>query len=167
MRPTLLEFTGPLFASFPFVSNLQYRLSEVDGGTLILFRHTGLVFVPEDQKSRDEQGLGLDARPRSQPRRGWPITAHIAINESQVKRSPCVQCANNCSVDYRQRQLYERTCGNRNQEVRREERHRQSSRAPTLSEPSRKRTEQEKSPKTQIKGEIKMSTSMIEKPQRV
>ncbi len=32
-RPTLLEITGPLFMSFPVVSNVQYRLSEVDGGT--------------------------------------------------------------------------------------------------------------------------------------
>ena len=32
-RPTLLEFVGPLFASFPFVSNVQYRLKEVDGGS--------------------------------------------------------------------------------------------------------------------------------------
>src|SRR5271157_6657072 len=46
-RPTLLEFAGPLFASFPMVSNVQYRLSEVDGGTLIAFRHTALGFVPE------------------------------------------------------------------------------------------------------------------------
>ena len=34
-RPTLLEITGPLFMSYPVVSNVQYRLSEVDGGTLI------------------------------------------------------------------------------------------------------------------------------------
>src|SRR5437762_8902283 len=27
-RPTLLEITGPLFMSYPVVSNLQYRLSE-------------------------------------------------------------------------------------------------------------------------------------------
>src|SRR5262252_5260226 len=26
-RPTLLEITGPLFASYPFLSNLQYRLA--------------------------------------------------------------------------------------------------------------------------------------------
>jgi hypothetical protein len=51
MRPTLLEFAGPLFASFPFVSNVQYRLSEVDGGTLIAFRHTALGFVPDDVKA--------------------------------------------------------------------------------------------------------------------
>src|SRR3954468_7346297 len=49
-RPSLLEFSGPLFASFPFVSNVQYRLSEVDGGTLINFKHTALGFISEDHK---------------------------------------------------------------------------------------------------------------------
>jgi uncharacterized protein YndB with AHSA1/START domain len=51
MRPTLLEFVGPLFASFPFVSNVQYRLSESDGGTLISFRHTALGAVSEEHKA--------------------------------------------------------------------------------------------------------------------
>jgi hypothetical protein len=49
-RPTLLEICGPLFASYPFVSNVQYRLSEVDGGTLISFRHTALGFIQDDHK---------------------------------------------------------------------------------------------------------------------
>jgi uncharacterized protein YndB with AHSA1/START domain len=56
MRPTLLEFVGPLFASFPFVSNVQYRLKEVDGGTLIVFRHAALGFVTEDQKAEMNKG---------------------------------------------------------------------------------------------------------------
>lgn len=47
-RPTLLEITGPLFMSMPVVSNLQYRLKEVDGGTLISFRHSALGFIPDD-----------------------------------------------------------------------------------------------------------------------
>ena len=47
-RPTLLEITGPLFASYPLVSNMQYRLSAIEGGTLITFRHTALGFI-EDQ----------------------------------------------------------------------------------------------------------------------
>src|SRR6266851_3783637 len=49
-RPTLLEICGPLFMSYPVVSNLQYRLSEVDGGTLIAFRHTALGFIADDYK---------------------------------------------------------------------------------------------------------------------
>lgn len=47
-RPTLLEITGPLFMSMPVVSNLQYRLKAVDGGTLITFRHSALGFIPDD-----------------------------------------------------------------------------------------------------------------------
>jgi uncharacterized protein YndB with AHSA1/START domain len=56
VRPTLLEFVGPLFASFPFVSNVQYRLTEVEGGTLIAFRHIALGFVPEEQKAGMNKG---------------------------------------------------------------------------------------------------------------
>jgi hypothetical protein len=55
-RPTLLEITGPLFMSFPVVSNVQYRLTEVDGGTLITFRHTALGFIPDDHKEGMSQG---------------------------------------------------------------------------------------------------------------
>jgi hypothetical protein len=55
-RPTLLEFAGPLFASFPLVSNVQYRLSEVKGGTLIAFRHSALGFVAEEHKAGMNKG---------------------------------------------------------------------------------------------------------------
>lgn len=49
-RPTLLEICGPLFASYPLVSNLQYRLSEEKGVTLIKFRHTALGFMEEQHR---------------------------------------------------------------------------------------------------------------------
>jgi hypothetical protein len=55
-RPTLLEVTGPLFMSMPVVSNIQYRLKEVDGGTLISFRHSALGFVPDDFKQSLTKG---------------------------------------------------------------------------------------------------------------
>ena len=58
-RPTLLEITGPLFISAPVVSNVQYRLTAVDGGTLITFRHSALGFVPDDYKKG--MGRGWDA----------------------------------------------------------------------------------------------------------
>ena len=48
-RPTLLEICGPLFASYPFVSNLQYRLTEVNGVTTIAFRHTALGFPLQEE----------------------------------------------------------------------------------------------------------------------
>ncbi len=53
-RPTLLEINGPLFMSYPVVSNLQYRLSEEDGGTLIKFHHTALGLIQDDHR----QGVG-------------------------------------------------------------------------------------------------------------
>jgi uncharacterized protein YndB with AHSA1/START domain len=53
-RPTLLEICGPLFASYPFLSNVQYRLTEKDGGTLITFRHSAIGLI-EDQH---REGVG-------------------------------------------------------------------------------------------------------------
>jgi hypothetical protein len=47
-RPTLLEICGPLFLSAPVMSNMQYRLTPVDGGTVISFRHSALGFVPDE-----------------------------------------------------------------------------------------------------------------------
>jgi len=56
-RPTLLEMCGPLFSSNPVFSNVQYRLSEAEDGTLIKFRHLALGF--------------LDAPHREGVFRGW------------------------------------------------------------------------------------------------
>jgi len=77
-RPTLLEFTGPLFASTPFVSNVQYRLSEEPGGTLITFRHTALGVLS------DEHRKGVS--------HGWDyIISKIKVRaESSAMRAPAV-----------------------------------------------------------------------------
>jgi hypothetical protein len=53
-RPTLLEIIGPLFMSYPVVSNVQYRLTEEDGGTLIRFHHAALGLIQEDHR----EGVG-------------------------------------------------------------------------------------------------------------
>jgi uncharacterized protein YndB with AHSA1/START domain len=50
-RPTLIEISGPLFMSYPVVSNLQYRLTEVNGGTLITLRHTALGFIQDEHRA--------------------------------------------------------------------------------------------------------------------
>ena len=55
-RPTLVEITGPLFMSYPVVSNLQYRLSEENGGTLIKFHHMALGLIPDDHRQGMEKG---------------------------------------------------------------------------------------------------------------
>ena len=70
-RPTLLEITGPLFLSFPVVSNVQYRLTAVEGGTLITFRHSALGFIPDDYR----QGMG----------RGW--TALLERVRTRMERT--------------------------------------------------------------------------------
>ena len=63
-RPTLLEFTGPLFMSYPAINNVQYRLSEAAGGTLLTFRHSAMGFIPDQHR----EGLG----------RGWtPLLERI------------------------------------------------------------------------------------------
>ena len=72
-RPTLLEITGPLFMSYAAVSNLQYRLSEEDGGTLIRFHHIALGVIPEEHK----QGMG----------KGWANMHDRARARAEAKRA--------------------------------------------------------------------------------
>jgi uncharacterized protein YndB with AHSA1/START domain len=70
-RPTLLEICGPLFASYPFVSNVQYRLVEEEGGTLIKFRHTALGFIQDDHRA----GVGM----------GWATILDLARKRAETK----------------------------------------------------------------------------------
>ena len=56
-RPTLLEITGPLMMSFGVASNVQYRLKEADGGTMIVFRHTALGLFPDGYREALSQGF--------------------------------------------------------------------------------------------------------------
>jgi uncharacterized protein YndB with AHSA1/START domain len=55
-RPNLIEICGPLFASHPLVSNVQYRLTEKDGGTVIHFRHAAVGYLPEEHKKNVGHG---------------------------------------------------------------------------------------------------------------
>ena len=55
-RPTLLEISGPLFMSYAVVSNVQYRLSESDGGTLIMFNHRALGVIQDDHREGVSRG---------------------------------------------------------------------------------------------------------------
>jgi uncharacterized protein YndB with AHSA1/START domain len=58
-RPTLLEITGPLMMSFAVASNVQYRLKESDGETLITFRHTALGLFPDGYREAMAQGVPM------------------------------------------------------------------------------------------------------------
>ncbi len=55
-RPTLLEITGPLFMSFAVVSNLQYRLAPVGGGTLVTMKHNMMGPIPDDYRTGMQGG---------------------------------------------------------------------------------------------------------------
>jgi uncharacterized protein YndB with AHSA1/START domain len=71
-RPTLLEFSGPLFMSYPAVSNVQYRLSEEDGGTLIKFHHTALGLIIDEHREGAVKGwthINESARKRAEGQR--------------------------------------------------------------------------------------------------
>jgi hypothetical protein len=49
--PSLLEIAGPLFMSYPVANNVQYRLSEENGVTIIKFRHAGFGLITDEHKS--------------------------------------------------------------------------------------------------------------------
>ena len=58
--PKLLEICGPLFLSYPAMSNVQYRLTEENGLTRLKFVHSAMGMIPRD----------LIERPRSAST-GW------------------------------------------------------------------------------------------------
>ncbi|HEX4037454.1 MAG TPA: hypothetical protein VHX37_05290 [Acidobacteriaceae bacterium] len=55
-RPTLLEFAGPLMMSYPVANNVQYRLREEGGATIIQFRYTAFGLVSEDHRKNVNSG---------------------------------------------------------------------------------------------------------------
>jgi len=57
-RPTLLEFSGPLFMSYAASNNVQYRLSEADGVTVIKFRHSAFGLIDEEHRKGVTGGWG-------------------------------------------------------------------------------------------------------------
>ena len=70
-RPTLIEFAGPLFMSFPVANNVQYRLSEEGGVTVIKFRHSGFGLIQDEHRRGVVQGwtyMHEQARKRAEKR---------------------------------------------------------------------------------------------------
>jgi hypothetical protein len=49
--PSLLEISGPLFMSNPVITNLQHRLKESGGVTLITFRHQSFGLILEEYRN--------------------------------------------------------------------------------------------------------------------
>ena len=52
----LLELVGPLFMSYPVASNVQYRLTEANGGTLIKFHHKAFGLIQDDHRQNVNTG---------------------------------------------------------------------------------------------------------------
>jgi hypothetical protein len=50
-KPTLLEIAGPLFMSYPVANNVQYRLSEENGFTVIKFHHSGFGLITDEHRT--------------------------------------------------------------------------------------------------------------------
>jgi Activator of Hsp90 ATPase homolog 1-like protein len=50
-KPALLEIAGPLMMSYPVANNIQYRLTEEDGVTVIKFRHSGFGLIQDEHKT--------------------------------------------------------------------------------------------------------------------
>jgi hypothetical protein len=73
-KPTLLEIAGPLFMSYAAANNLQYRLSENAGGTLIKFHHIALGVIPDDHR----QGM----------QKGWHLIHSLVRERAERKRRP-------------------------------------------------------------------------------
>jgi Activator of Hsp90 ATPase homolog 1-like protein len=55
-RPTLLELNGPMFMSYPVANNVQYRLSEENGETVIRFCHAGFGLIQDEHKQNVNKG---------------------------------------------------------------------------------------------------------------
>ena len=49
-RPQLIELSGPLFMSYPVSNNVQYKLREENGATVITFHHKGFGLIDEGHR---------------------------------------------------------------------------------------------------------------------
>lgn len=54
--PTLIEIHGPLFMSYPVAGHVQFRLTQIAGGTELAVRHRVLGLVEEDHRAGVTQG---------------------------------------------------------------------------------------------------------------
>lgn len=76
-KPTLLEIAGPLFMSYPVSNNVQYRLSEENGVTVIRFRHSGFGLITDEHRTGVVKGWNYileSARKRAEAGRSKPAS---------------------------------------------------------------------------------------------
>jgi uncharacterized protein YndB with AHSA1/START domain len=76
--PTLLEICGPLFMSYPAMSNLQYRLTEENGVTRFKFVHRAMGLITQEHMDGTRSAntgwchLMERVRKRAEGRKGSP-----------------------------------------------------------------------------------------------
>ena len=116
-RPTLMEITGPLFMSTAVVSNVQYRLKEVDGGTLISISVGRLMACTWPQKwplpwprSRNQRppGHGFDRHRQRLAVRRFVGRAHLLEQRVEGRLERCADVHFLRDVEG---QVVERGCG--------------------------------------------------------
>ncbi len=56
--PTLLEIHGPMFMSYAVASHVQFRFTEIDGGTEMSLRHRVLGFMEDAHREGITLGWG-------------------------------------------------------------------------------------------------------------
>ncbi|AGA28978.1 SRPBCC family protein [Singulisphaera acidiphila] len=56
--PTLLEISGPMFMSYPATGHLQFRVTQVSGGTTLTMRHRVLGFIDPEHRKGVNAGWG-------------------------------------------------------------------------------------------------------------
>ena len=55
-RPTLLEFVGPMFMSYPVAGHIEYKLSEIEAGTRVSLRHRAVGMIDDAHRQGVTQG---------------------------------------------------------------------------------------------------------------
>ncbi len=54
--PTLIEIQGPLFMSYPVAGHIQFRLTQVSGGTELFLHHRALGLVEDEHREGVKHG---------------------------------------------------------------------------------------------------------------
>ncbi len=49
--PTLIEIQGPMFMSYPVAGHIQFRLTQIAGGTELYLRHQALGMIEDDHRA--------------------------------------------------------------------------------------------------------------------
>jgi len=57
--PNLIEIHGPMFMSYAVAGHLQFRLTQIAGGTELSLRHQAIGMVPDDHRQGVTHGWGL------------------------------------------------------------------------------------------------------------